>query len=548
MASITIWSRIEARCRANDLRPGLEARLHDPLWLLARQWQLGEFEGRDAGSPVAVDVRATAAPFDRCASGTEAGVPYDPRVPIEALIEREVARPARAAADLRQAAEAGLHFLRLLNQARVPHLRVLYLTRYPLAAVPIMAGPARRLGAVLGRCAIDGVALYADLVAAGDHLPPAPAIPPEDSQAALGVARAWSAWYRSLFSEPTGTDSWSPDRMEYRFAAGVAGDTGCFVAREYDGGAVDWHTFDRSTTALTGGTGSPTTITRRAMPAPIAFRGMPARRFWEIEDASVDLGALSAGAEDLGRLLLRELALIYGSDWFQIALSVPMGAAVGIDSFVVTDTFGQRTAVPHYADADGTAGRWHMFSISPDRAVPKATTARRLIVPPSSVATLDGVAIEDVLLLRDELADLVWGVERTVVGLDGQPLDRTLAWHTGMPPAPPPQANSMPRYQLGSSVPDAWIPFLPVTEPNGGTHLRMRRGIIPTSSGGPLGRLLAAPGLTIFLDELPREGVRLQRRYRLARGPDGSTFVWIGRCRSTGRGEGRSGLLFDYLA
>jgi hypothetical protein len=62
-----------------------------------------------------------------------------------------------------------------------------------------------------------------------------------------------------------------------------------------------------------------------------------------------------------------------------------------------------------------------------------------------------------------------------------------------------------------------------------------------------MGRLLGYPGPTIFVEELPREGVHLQRRYRLARGLDGSTHVWLGRLRSTGSGEGRSGLRFDYL-
>jgi hypothetical protein len=51
----------------------------------------------------------------------------------------------------------------------------------------------------------------------------------------------------------------------------------------------------------------------------------------------------------------------------------------------------------------------------------------------------------------------------------------------------------------------------------------------------------------MFLEEVPREGVHLERRYRAARGPDGSAYLWIGRRRSTGRGEGRSGLRFDFL-
>jgi hypothetical protein len=62
-----------------------------------------------------------------------------------------------------------------------------------------------------------------------------------------------------------------------------------------------------------------------------------------------------------------------------------------------------------------------------------------------------------------------------------------------------------------------------------------------------MGRLLSYPALTMYLEELPREGVHLQRRYRQARGPDGSTYVWIGRLRYTGRGEDRSGLEFDYV-
>jgi hypothetical protein len=75
----------------------------------------------------------------------------------------------------------------------------------------------------------------------------------------------------------------------------------------------------------------------------------------------------------------------------------------------------------------------------------------------------------------------------------------------------------------------------------------MRRGTLPTAASGPLGRLLGYPGLTMFLEELPREGVHLERRYRHARGLDGSPCLWIGRRRSTGRGEGRSGLRFDFL-
>jgi len=77
-------------------------------------------------------------------------------------------------------------------------------------------------------------------------------------------------------------------------------------------------------------------------------------------------------------------------------------------------------------------------------------------------------------MLRDESANMVWGVERTAVGAAGAPVDRALAWKTAAPPATPPAAGASLSYRLGTTVPDYWIPFLPVAVDTG--PLRMRRG------------------------------------------------------------------------
>src|SRR6185437_7506384 len=134
MPSVTIWNRLEPRSRIDGLADGLAARVHDPLWLLARQWQFGEFAGKDVGSPLTAQVQWTTAAFDRYSSGTSAPQPYDGNAPLEALIEREAVRPQSANADLLQAAEGGLQFLRLLDAASLGHLRSLYVQQYPLAA------------------------------------------------------------------------------------------------------------------------------------------------------------------------------------------------------------------------------------------------------------------------------------------------------------------------------------------------------------------------------------------------------------------------------
>jgi hypothetical protein len=551
MPSITIWDRIEPRCRDNDPAPGLEARVHDPLWLLARQWQVGEFEGRDAGSPVVASVQSSVAALDRFSVAGQAVRKYDGVQPIETLVEQEAARPSGGTQDLRQTAEAGLYFLRLLASAQLPSsIATAYLTHYALTAPSPAESDVAALASVIAGRVIHGIKLRTDLVAAGASLPTAPAIPQANQAAVLSVTRAWLQWYSSLFSEPAGHDGWNAERMEYQFSMAAAGDSGSYVAQEYDSGAMDWHTFDRSTVQLTAGTAQPKTTQQSLLATPVTFRGMPARRFWEMEDGGANIGLLTAAAEDVGRLLLREFALIYGNDWFQFPLMAPVGSQFLVQSLSVADTFGVVTPIPHYTAVDGNSGNWHMFSISADPLDPAALTTspvppQPLLLTPGAVSPVTSTSIEDVLLLRDELASLAWGIEQTVLGASGFPLDRTLEWRITAPVPAPSNNDSMPQYRLGSTVPDYWIPFLPVQIDASG-RLQLRRGRLPGSTTGPQGRMLGE-ATSMFLEEVPREGVHLERRYRWARGPDGSAYLWIGRRRTTGRGEGRSGLRFDYL-
>ena len=50
--AITRWNRLVGRPRRHDFDRALHAEVRDALWMLSRQWQLGEFVGDDAGSPV----------------------------------------------------------------------------------------------------------------------------------------------------------------------------------------------------------------------------------------------------------------------------------------------------------------------------------------------------------------------------------------------------------------------------------------------------------------------------------------------------------------
>jgi hypothetical protein len=51
----------------------------------------------------------------------------------------------------------------------------------------------------------------------------------------------------------------------------------------------------------------------------------------------------------------------------------------------------------------------------------------------------------------------------------------------------------------------------------------------------------------LFEEEFVREGVRVERMYRLARWSDGSTHLWLARRKITGAVAGSSGLRFDQV-
>lgn len=581
MPSITSWLRLEPRSRDVEMNTSLQARIYDPLWLLARQWQFGEFEGEDNGSPVIARWRGESTPLTRFHSGaiapkTEVAAPkYDgTRMPLEPLVEREPVRPTAGQVSqpkkLRLAAEAGLHFLRLLDQQPLsPEERASYrgafireygfqplppeqrasLDRDSLSFVDLVTArvpDGRRLASALRPTTDDEVALD-----------PALQIAVDDQAKVEKAARLWLRWFDSLFSEPeVSNQSWLPERMEYAFSVGARFSDGerVLTAPEYYEGHLDWYAFDSNSAVKLGTTADNAfkEVMHTAIPAPASFRGMPAARFWEFEDAQVNFGSVDAGPTDTLRLLLVEFALSYGNDWFVIPVELNVGALYRSNSLVVTDSFGVRTALRSSSELPEPFSTWHMFEHSPLRGSGPAKPAANLFfLPPSLVKSLESRPIEEVLFLRDEMANMAWGVERIIESAREQQLNR-FEQHRNGAPTQPPSTNGKAVYKLATEVPDYWVPLVPVKRTTG---LRLERGKLlkldgqeefveaqgAILEGGELNRL------DIFEEELPREGVRVTRSYQLARWHDGSTHLWIGRRKRVGSGEGSSGLRFDSL-
>jgi hypothetical protein len=561
---------------------GLQARIYDPLWLLARQWQVGEFEGEDNGSPAAARWHGECARFTRFFPGAmpdkgpREGEVFDGgTIPLETRVECERVRSeADKLAKLRFAVEAGLHFLRMLDQqATSRSYRDLFKSKYPFT--PLTSEELKSLDTdslafieLVAPRVPDGRRLYATMNGALRPVPPSkPALPsdltiaPGDIREVEAAAEAWLRWYETLITEPVGSNTpWSAERLEHGFslATHMAAGEKVLSAEEYLGGHLDWHDFNvnegASLQALndTGGA----TLTRTVIPAPVSYRGMPAARFWEFEDARVDFGAVNAGPEDLARMLLIEFALSYGNDWFVIPVDLDVGSLCRTYSLVVTNTFGERFVIRSSNDAGDQYAAWRMFQLSPVSQVGSAAAAgdaNLFLLPPTLMSSLQSRPVEEVLFLRDEMANMAWGVERVIESATECPLNR-FEQQRYTPLSPPAQAQGKLIYCLATEVPDYWVPLLPVRSSTG---LRLKRGRVLKANGSlePVqaqGHILN-PGepnqssLSIYEEEIPREGVRVNRSYQLARWHDGSTHLWIGRKKGVGRGEGSSGLRFDTL-
>jgi hypothetical protein len=544
--------RLEPRARSAALEPGVAARVYDPAWMIGRQWQLGEMLGDDAGTPVGLELRAEVALVAQWQPATAAGyAPYDPADgPLEALVEAEPLRTAAWTARMR--VDAGREFLQMLRDSGLEGYVPDYIDVYQIGPATAelrtldVAG-SRLLDVVSGRIP-DGEEMYRELGAAlaQGTWPAAPELDPLDANRVQSVAIDWMAWCAATVLDGDG-QAWDPLRLEYGFSVATGDPAAPTVldASEYRGGRLDWYSFDvRPVGAASAFTPlDPIDV----LPTGIRFRGMPNARWWEFEDASIDMGSVDGGPSDVARLALLEFALLYGNDFFAVPLSLPVGSLTRIKSLIVADTFGFRLAVQAATRGSQRVGadRWTMFTLA-QRGPATSGPADLLFLPPVAGPILGSELVEDVLLLRDEMANLAWAVERTYEGESGGANNRAEAAIRESPAVPPRAGEGGLRYQLGTSVPHNWFPLVPLLV-GGQLRLDLQRMAdqLTNPQATPRGHFLNLVGPPIHEEEVPREGARLSRDYVMTRWTNGATLLWSRRRKRVGRGEGSSGLRFD---
>ena len=618
-AALIMWNRLEGRPRKADFDRSLSAEIRDPLWMLTRQWQFGEFKGEDAGSAVKARVQLNTTRIDRYAVKSETrdatggeqflnAVPYDQSFPLEIEVEREPVLPVGPepnTSDVELRSRMGRHFVRLLKQAGLglPNVKTAIVQEFgfddisanetltgldeQLEAAHLESDPIawQALRAVKGRLP-DGRKLlvainngsFDSFVDAQFDAILAPVL--------KDLGRDFRSWFERLYSQPQTNieDAWAPSYLEYQFAVSAPEDQSgekrvTLVAEQYYHGSLDWFAFDVDTQRQLQDlpetefpeSGFEVRAPVAFLPSQIEFNGMPNVRWWEFEDRRTDFGSIRAGTTDVPLLLLAEFGLIYGNDWTVIPYNLEVGSLADIKGIIVSDVFGVQTLIRHAGQGQQMDWqKWSMYNLRSTANVDSVDN--RLFLPPSVAKVYESSPIEKVVLARDEMSNLVWGVEETIPGVlgrgvngfeAGQALSNYFSTNEE-DETPPPRTpnNAKIQYLLGTSVPENWIPFIPARKPGSNREIRLQRAQMPRltdaidkSTIEPRGQILRVnldgdqANTTYFLheEEVPRAGVIVTRKFQRARGANGEVFTWVGRRKETGRGEGASGLAFDQV-
>ena len=608
---------LESRTRNSNITDALRFRVYDPLWLLSRQWQLGEFKGNDAGTAMAVSCNVRTTSMSQYSYGEDnSNVVNSPNEePLEPIVEqinRDITPMVRV--------EAATYFLDLLRSekdnseiraiARI--LRELYPLKEENLLMPVSSlengvveefAESRNTRLTLFRKAyasksFDGYSLYQNPSVLKDT---------PDVNVSEELIDGYLEWFsRRYLPNAFQGSAWKEDKLGYEFSA--ENDKYHYKAQDYSGGRVSWYSFDVDKCKDKDAVMEHEEI--KTLPTLATYPGAPNKRLWEFENRRVFMGN-STEMQAQGNVAFLQYATMYGNDWMICPLQTEIGKYIEVENVKVLDTFGRMYVINSRAGANDSKDvvfgqRWQMYINAPFDTT-KNSNPDGLMFPPSLVQTIEGEPIEEVSILRDEMANMVWGVENKIQDGCGSSLDAgLLASEVGqfidtsneeavkkatLSIKEKEQAEDIGfktatlesdritdyKYKVMTSVPLNWIPLIPQHiggEPEykcflGGRETILRRGKLPCffvdgEKGDyypvrPLSSIMRKglskdkDGNTIegplFIEEEQVQGVgtKLVKNCQRSRWLGGKTYTWMGYSKQNKHTQGISGLEFDAL-
>lgn len=597
--SITTWTRLEPNPTSDNMNPSLEACVYDPAWMLSKQWQLGEFRGEDAGTPIDVSIEVKAAPLVGFKSKN--GIVTEIHgVPLEYMAAAEQKGKLLPF----EVAEAGMELLNIFYDNNISNEVIENIVN----EFPLIIDELDKIDKAdsTGKQLLDllesnsnrklGLPNVFSLNKTGDktleemlrntkstNTPDTYLnIPSSDTNAFVNAACEWIDWISSYMHYSSEECSWDKERMEYSFKAeakSIDGKSVVLTADEWNGVDLDWYSLDvdESTNSFTAnelslpilqGVDSNYTKIHQGLPTMLTYSGMPNSRWWEFEDAGVNFAQIDCEKNDIARMLVVEFACSYGNDWYLVPMDLPVGAIHTITGFKVTNTFGEVQEI--HAINEENSDDWCLFKQNISNN--KNKTCKGLLLYPK--AYIDkSENIEQIDFFRDEMANLAWAIETFIESSDGRILDRNRSYSAKQKNAvsnSKVQNNGIDvdteysssskvstsdntnlsqqlKYTLVSEIPEHFFPLVPKPPVTPASKPEPIYNMLLMSSDiKPLGEILSSEtNIDIPQEEIPSEGSCVTRYYSLSRGSDGRILLSRIRQKKAGRGEGSSGLKFD---
>jgi hypothetical protein len=584
--TVLMWNRLEARPRAHDFNKALKAEVRDALWMITKQWQMGEFNGDDAGTPVFAKVHITSSHVDTYNAAKKGVQNFEKNIPLEVKAEQKkipfVREDKEISIDIRL--QMGKYWLKLLVENGLA-LSKEYIKKYEF----ILPAKSRATDyiyahrevwqkyAAISRRSMDGFKFYEYISTAGKS--PADNIPTAAPHKVLldKLAVDFKNWYAAQYYQPTNekNNAWLPEQLEYQFDCTATAENveKTLEAKEYYHGHLDWYAFDIAQKGSNAVGQTKEKFTSTFIPTHVQFDGMPDTRWWKFEDGKTSFGDVKPNTTDLAKLLLIEFGLVFANDWFIIPYTLPIGSLANVEGLTVKNNFGETIWVQASEDEKSKGLPWSMFKLKSEQQ------NNSLFLAPAAIKVQEGNSLEEVVLIRDEMSNMVWGVETIApmpFGEGNKGSEKALQirqYHekfvqqNAIPQAVPYAAKVS--YLAMTNVPEHWIPFVPVHKQNSNREIQLQRAsmlriieqdpntavkIKPQTSvlreglenKNPDGTANPLP-FFIHEEEVPRSGVTVSQSFQRTRWTNGEVFVWLGMKKETGRGEGSSGLAFDQL-
>jgi hypothetical protein len=495
MAISASYIRLEPRPYQRNFEAGLSAAIHDPLWFLARQWQMGEHQGENASSPIWIDYSLQSRKIKFKDER------FDPQViPAEALVESEL-----------------LDWWTMGRRIRIGKRLEAHPSVKDNAKV-LFADPPPPYEHFRGR--VDGLAVWqqrAELGIANNAFGteiPADSIP------------AWND--RELLYQQTNDNSFKCDQKN-------------LVVNRHHGGRLDWYSVDTTPGPTDTGT---VEDDGKAIPTTFQYPGAPNSRWWEIESSEVDLGGYAPDSAHTGTAMLTDLIFSHSDDWFLFPVVAKAGHIVAIDKLEVSDTFGRKYNNTERGDDNELLwpglqppDEWTLFQVS-------GLKPNELLLWHVAELPLEGMTLEKVQFGLDEQSNLLWAVERVLDGRDvassnSDKLDVSdKKFNSGNPKGSVLPSDEVEyAYVPAKGVVPHWHPY--IINEEGDVRSLIQQSLPDLSLQRP--KIMPLPKAELLGAEqkhsinplaIPSNGIELERRRQLARDMHGNPVMWIQRKRS----------------